>query len=147
MNVQVHVCISREVFFLDVCPRVGWLGHLVVLHLVFWGSSIVFPIVVVPIYIPTNTVGGFPFSPHPITAFVICWFLNDGISDRYFIVVLISVFLIISDVEHFFMCFLAICISYLEKCLFRPFNNFFNWVFVGFFFAVELYKLFFYFRD
>ena len=48
-------------FSSDIYPGVDLLDHIVVVFLIFWGTSTLFSIVAVPIYILTNRVLGFLF--------------------------------------------------------------------------------------
>ena len=63
MNTEVHKLspISVFLFSLENYTELELLDHMVVQFLIFWGPSILFSIMAVPIYIPTNSVQESPF--------------------------------------------------------------------------------------
>ena len=129
------------VFLLDKYQEVELLGCMLVLFLLFWGTSTIFSIGTAPIYIPTNCTRRITLF-HVLSYIVIFRLFIDPHSDKCEVMShcgFDSHFLMISDAENFFMCLLTICISSLEKYLFIFSAH-------SLLFAIEFYEFFLYLR-
>ena len=146
---QISLPDSDFIFFGYIYTEMRQLDHmvilcflfLVVLFLIFWGTSIQFPIMGISIYIATNGIQRFTFSPYPyqylLSFDTLIIIVLTGMR-WYLIVIFICISLQISEVKHLFIHLLATCMSSLEKCLFKSFvifRSFFFFALVVFFFC------------
>ena len=116
----------------------GWLDHMVILVLNFWGTPNSFP------WYYTNLQSNHQFtmvlfSPHPCQYLSSLVLLMSGVTS-YQIAILILIFLMISDAEHLFMYLLDIYMSSWKNVYSVP-QSIFNHIFG------ELYEFFICFRN
>ena len=115
----------------DKYPQVKLLDHVTVVCVIFLKTLSSAVHSAAPVYVPASSAQRFP-SPHPGQHFGFLSFDDKPFSvgvRRYLIVGLIFISLLISDTEHISMYLFAVCMSSLEKCLFRPSAHFLNGAF------------------
>ena len=120
-------------FPLGIYPGVELLDHMVVPFSIYWETSILFSIVAAPIYIHSNSIKKFPFSPYPQQYLLFVFFLMIAILTgvRWYLIL------------DFDLCFpgdqccwasFHVPVGHLhvlfEKCMFRFSAHFLIWLFI-----------------
>ena len=138
MNIGVHISFWIGAFP-DICPRVGLQENKVILlfsYLRNLHNVLHSGYTKLHFHLQCRSV---PFFPIPLPAFSISRLFNYGHSECWEV---IANSLIIDKIEHLFMCLSAICMSSLEKCLFRSSDHFSIQLFAVLILSYELFVYF-----